>query len=94
VFAGQKVTVERPRVGTRRGKQVLLESYAGLRHAGRRLRAAREGIVAGPMSGSYQRAVENMLEDRGIEKFSASRQFMQGSAGRLKNLCEKKLVGL
>jgi hypothetical protein len=93
VLATQKATVERPRVGARRGKQVLMDSYAGLRHDGRWLPAVRERIVTRMMSGSCWRGVENVLENCGIEKFSASRQFVQGSAARLKNPCEKKLTG-
>jgi hypothetical protein len=47
VFAGQKVGVDRPRVRTREGEEVELESYARLQHDGRRQRAVREGILAG-----------------------------------------------
>src|ERR1022692_4053806 len=43
VFAGQKVGVERPRVHTRQGEEVQLDSYARLQHDGRRQRAVREG---------------------------------------------------
>jgi diketogulonate reductase-like aldo/keto reductase len=36
VFAGQKVAVQRPRVRTRQGEEVQLDSYARLQHGGRR----------------------------------------------------------
>jgi putative transposase len=94
VFAGQKVAVERPRVRTRQGEEVPLDSYARLQHDGRRQRAVREGIVAGLTSRNYQRAVQSVLEGYGIEKSSVSRQFVQASAAQLKKLCEKKLDGL
>jgi putative transposase len=94
VFAGQKVAVERPRVRTRQGEEVPLDSYARLQHDGRRQRAVREGIVAGLTSRNYQRAVQSVLEGYGIEKSSVSRQFVQASAAQLKELCEKKLDGL
>jgi hypothetical protein len=55
VFGGRKVAVERPRVRTREGREVELDSYARLQHDGRRQRAVREGIVAGLTSRSYQR---------------------------------------
>jgi hypothetical protein len=55
VFAGQKVAVERPRVRTRQGEEVQLDSYARLQHDGRRQRAVREGIVAGLTSRNYRR---------------------------------------
>ena len=94
VFAGQKVAVQRPRVRTRQGEEVQLDSYARLQHDGRRQRAVREGIVAGLTSRSYHRAVQSVLEGYGIEKSSVSRQFVQASAAQLKRLCEKKLDDL
>jgi hypothetical protein len=47
VSGGRKVAGERPRVRTREGQEVELDSYARLQHDGRRQRALREGIVAG-----------------------------------------------
>ena len=94
VFAGQKVPVDRPRVRTREGEEVELESYARLQHDGRRQRAVREGIVAGLTSRNYQRAVHSVLDGYGIEKSSVSREFVQASAAQLKKLCEKNLAGL
>ena len=91
VFAGQKVAVERPRVRTRQGEEVQLDSYARLQHDGRRQRAVREGIVAGLTSRNYQRAVQSVLDGYGIEKSSVSREFVQASAAQLKKLCERKL---
>jgi hypothetical protein len=87
VFAGQKVAVNRPRVRTREGQEVELESYARLQHDGRRQRAVREGIVAGLTARNYQRAVTSVLDGYGIEKSSVSREFVQASAEKLKKLC-------
>jgi putative transposase len=94
VFAGQKVAVERPRVRTRKGEEVPLDSYERLQEDGRRQRAVREGIVAGLSSRSYHRAIQSVLEGYGIEKSSVSRQFVAASAAQLKQLCEKNLDGL
>ena len=94
VFAGQKVAVQRPRVRTRQGEEVQLDSYARLQHDGRRQRAVREGIVAGLTSRNYHRAVDSVLSGYGIEKSSVSRQFVQASAAQLKKLYEKKLEEL
>jgi putative transposase len=91
VFAGQKVAVERPRVRTRQGEEVQLDSYARLQHDGRRQRAVREGIVAGLTSRNYRRAVQSVLEGYGTEKSNVSREFVQASAAQLKTLREKKL---
>ena len=94
IFSEQKVAVTRPRVRTREGEEVELDSYARLQHDGRRQRAVREGIVAGLTSRNYHRAVHSVLSGYGIEKSSVSREFVQASAAQLKELCEKKLGAL
>ena len=91
VFGGRKVVIERPRVRTRKGKEVELDSYARLQHDGRRQRAVREGIVAGLTTRNYRRAVESVVEGYGIEKSSVSRELVAASAAQLQELCEKKL---
>ena len=94
VFGGRKVAVQRPRVRTREGEEIPLDSYARLQHDGRRQRAVREGIVAGLTSRNYRRAVESVVEGYGIEKSSISREFVAASAAQLKTLCEKRLQEL
>lgn len=94
VFAGQKVPVNRPRVRTREGQEVELDTYSRLQHDGRRQRAVREGIVGGLTSRNYQRAVHSVLDGYGIQKSSVSREFVQASAAQLKKLCEKNLAEL
>ena len=91
VFGGQRVSIPRPRVRSREGEEVALDSYARLQHDGRRQRAVREGIVAGLTTRNYHRAVESVLDGYGIEKSSVSREFVQASAAQLKQLCERKL---
>ncbi len=91
VFAGQKVPLLRPRVRTRTGEEVDLESYARLQQDGRMQRAVGEGIVAGLTTRNYRRAVRSVLTGYGIEKSSVSRQFIQASAKQLGELCERRL---
>ena len=91
VFGGQRVSIPRPRVRSREGEEVALDSYARLQHDGRRQRAVREGIVAGLTTRNYHRAVESVLDGYGIEKSSVSREFVAASAAQLKELCERKL---
>jgi transposase-like protein len=91
VFGGQRVSIPRPRVRSREGEEVALDSYARLQHDGRRQRAVREGIVAGLTTRNYHRAVESVLDGYGIEKSSVSREFVQASAAQLQELCERKL---
>jgi transposase-like protein len=78
VFAGQKIPLERPRVRTREGQEVELESYGQLQQDGKLQRAVRERMVAGLSTRNYRRAVESVLEGYGIEKSSVSRQMIDG----------------
>jgi putative transposase len=94
VFSGRKVPVERPRVRTREGQEVELESYRQLQQDGKLQRAVREGVVAGLSTRNYRRAVESVLEGYGIEKSSVSRQFVAASGNELRALCERRLEDL
>ena len=94
VFSGRKVSVERPRVRTREGQEVELESYRQLQQDGKLQRAVREGVVAGLSTRNYRRAVESVLEGYGIEKSSVSRQFVAASGNELRALCERRLEDL
>jgi putative transposase len=94
VFSGRKVPVERPRVRTREGQEVELESYRQLQQDGKLQRAVREGVVSGLSTRNYHRAVESVLEGYGIEKSSVSRQFVAASSNELRALCERRLEDL
>ena len=94
VFAGQKIPLERPRVRTREGREVELESYGQLQQDGKLQRAVRERMVAGLSTRNYRRAVESVLEGYGIEKSSVSRQFVAASSNQLRVLCERRLEDL
>jgi putative transposase len=94
VFSGKKIPLERPRVRTREGQEVELESYGQLQQDGKMQRAVREGVVAGLSTRNYRRAVESVLEGYGIEKSSVSRQFVAASSNQLRALCERRLEDL
>ena len=61
VFAGQKVPLERPRVRTREGQEVELESYGQLQQDGKLQRAVQERMVAGLSTRNHRRAVGSVL---------------------------------
>ncbi|MFZ0634452.1 MAG: IS256 family transposase [Candidatus Acidiferrales bacterium] len=91
VFAGKKIPLEHPRVRTREGHEVELESYRQLQQDGKLQRAVREGVVAGLSTRNYGRAVDSVLEGYGIAKSSVSRQFVAASSNQLRVLCERRL---
>ena len=94
VFGGQKIPLERPRVRTREGQEVELESYGQLQQNGKLQRTVRERLVAGLSTRNYRRAVESVVEGYGIEKSSVSRQFVEASSNQLRVLCERRLEDL
>jgi putative transposase len=94
VFAGKKIPLERPRVRTREGQEVELESYGQLQQDGKLQRAVQEGVVAGLSTRNYGRAVDSVLEGYGIAKSSVSRQFVAASSNQLRVQCERRLEDL
>ena len=94
VFGGQKVPLERPRVRTREGQEVELESYDQLQQDGKLQRAVRERLVAGLSTRNYRQAVESVVQGYGIAKSSVSRQFIAASSNQLRALCERRLEDL
>lgn len=94
IFGGQKIALDRPRVRTRDGEEVELESYGKLQQDGRMQRAVAERIVCGLSTRKYRRAVQATLDGYGIGKSSVSRQFVRATAQQLEQLCEKQLGAL
>ncbi len=94
VLGGQKIPLARPRVRTRTGEEVELDSYGRLQQDGRMQRAVAEGIVCGLSTRKYRRAVQATLEGYGIRKSSVSRHFVRATAHQLRELCERQLEKL
>jgi len=93
-FAGQKIPLERPRVRTREGQEVELESYGQLQQDGKLQRAVQERMWPGCPHGTIGERLESVLEGYGIEKSSVSRQFVAASSNQLRVLCERRLEDL
>ena len=91
VFGGQKISLDRPRVRTRTGEEVELDSYGKLQQAGRMQRAVAERMVCGLSTRKYRRAVQSVLDGYGIRKSSVSRHFVRATAQQLRELCERRL---
>lgn len=94
VFAGQKRPLERPRVRTRSGEEVELDSYRRLQQNGRMQRAVAERVLCGLSTRKYRRAVEAVLDGYGIARSSVSRHFVRATASQLQQLCERRLENL
>lgn len=90
VFGGQKIPLQRPRVRTRTGEEVELQSYGKLQQDGRMQRAVAERIVCGLSTRKYRRAVQSTLAGYGIRKSSVSRHFVRATSNQLRELCERR----
>jgi transposase-like protein len=91
VFGGQKIPLARPRVRSRAGEEVELDSYRRLQQDGRMQRAVAEKVVCGLSTRTYGRAVEAVLDGYGIARSSVSRHFVRATASQLQQLCERRL---
>ena len=94
VFGGQKISLDRPRVRTRAGEEVDLDSYRRLPQDGRMQRAVAERVVCGLSTRKDRRAVESVLEGYGIRKSSVSRHFVRATSEQWRALCERRLEEL
>ena len=94
IFGGQKIPLARPRVRTRSGEEVELDSYGKLQQDGRMQRAVAERVVCGLSTRKYRRAVQSVLDGYGISKSSVSRHFVRATANQLRELCERRLEQL
>src|SRR5437660_10705308 len=91
VVMGQKVPIERPRVGTTDDKEVRLGSYE-LFHRGEPLtETVWEKLMLGLSTRKYGQAVRQFTEAYGLEKSAVSEHFIEASRAKLKDMMESRL---
>ena len=94
VLGGSKVTINRPRVRGSGGKEVPLRSYKRFQSPERRESNIMRMLVNGMSTRRYERAAESFVEGYGISKSSISRECIEASRNKLKELCEKRIDAL
>jgi len=94
VLGGRKVAIERPRVRDAGGREVSLQSYRRFQSPERRGSNIMRMLVNGMSTRRYERAAESFVEGYGISKSSISRECIDASRGKLKELCEKRIDAL
>jgi len=93
-LADQKVEVAVPRVrDVRRGQEVPLSTYRGLREPRRAEEAALRKILKGLSCRDYESCVEPVAATFGLAASSLSRRFKRASARKLAELQERDLSG-
>jgi putative transposase len=94
ISGGQRVTVDVPRIRTREGTEVPLESYRAFRRNEPRTKAVFDRLVAGVSCRDYAGTVEKLVDGYGISRSVASREMIQATAKDLKALVERDLLGI
>lgn len=89
VFAGRKVSIQKPRLRQKGGPELTLQSYAALQQDGRLQRAVARQLTHQVSTRNYARAIDDCLEGYGIHKSSVSRQWKEATAGELHQLCQR-----
>lgn len=93
VVFGQKAPVWRERVQDREGKEVQLERYRLFQSDGRMQRQVGKLLTRKLSQRDYEGAVEMLVEGYGVKKSSVSRHWKRLTAGKVRELCERRLEG-
>jgi putative transposase len=98
VFAGRKVSINKPRLRAKGGGEVPLKSYQAFQQDGRMQRAVARQLTHQVSTRNYAAAIDDCLSGYGIDKSSVSRQWKAATALELQKLIQRPvpagLVGL
>jgi len=92
VLNGQKVALRHPRIRSKAGQEIRLDSYQRFQQPNNRTEAIYDHLVHGLSCRKYARAIETIQTSYGISKSVVSRQMVDATAERLKHLCERSLA--
>ncbi len=92
VLNGQKVTLHHPRIRSKEGKEVVLDSYRRFQDPANRTKAMYEQLVHGLSCRDYAEVIETIQNSYGISKSVVSRQMVEATGENLKELCERSLA--
>jgi transposase-like protein len=89
VFDGRKVAVKRPRVRSKAGEEVRLESYERFQEDGARQRVVARHLMRHCSSRNYRGALNECLEGYGVAKSSVSREWKLATQKQLQELLHR-----
>jgi len=89
VYAGRKVSIEKPRLRAKAGKELTLKSYQAFQQDGRMQRAVAGKLRHQVSTGNYAAAIDDCLEGYGIDKSSVSRQWKVATEAELQKLIQR-----
>jgi len=97
VLGGRRVAVQRPRVRTVEGEEVVLPSWRAWSRQDPLEERAVEQMIVGVSTRAYGRSLESVpeeLEERGMSKSTVSRRFVVGTEKKLAELMSRDLSEL
>lgn len=89
VYGGRKVSISKPRIRAKGGKELTLQSYEAFQQDGRMQRAVARKLTHQVSTRNYSAAIDDCLEGYGIDKSSVSRQWKAATAGELQKLVQR-----
>jgi putative transposase len=91
--AGQRQPVNRPRVRTKDGKEVRLQSYELLNAPDAMGEASLKRMLRGVSTRNYSEVIETFQEGYGVSRSSVSLAFARGSTAELEKLLGRRFEG-
>jgi len=91
VYGGRKVSIQKPRIRAKGGKELTLQSYEAFQQGGRMQRAVARKLTHQVSTRNYAAAIDDCLEGYGIDKSSVSRQWKVATAGELQKLVQRPM---
>lgn len=96
-LAERKLRVQKPRLrrrGRGRGAEVELPAYAAMQEDGALGGRMLSILLAGVSTRQYHRVIPEMADTVGVSRSAVSREFAEASAGKLKELSERRFEGV
>jgi putative transposase len=91
IYAGRKVTLERPRLRSRQEQEVPLESYQAFQKNGKLQQAVARQLTRQCSTRNYEGAIDSCLKGYGIKRSSVSRHWKAATAKELEALMQRPI---
>ena len=88
-WGGRKVSLQRPRLRRKDGREARLRTYQSFQKNGRQQQAVARLLLRGCSTRQYSGALDDCLEGYGIAKSSISRQWKEATEKQLQELCQR-----
>ena len=91
IYAGRKVTLDRPRLRSREDQEVPLASYQAFQKDGKLQQAVARQLTRQCSTRNYEGAIDSCLKGYGIKRSSVSRHWKAATAKELEALMERPI---